>query len=58
MSVTGSRLRELREETGKSQGEVAKLIGISILSPCKVFDNWICYNTRKQWASRQEFWNH
>lgn len=29
MSVTGSRLRELREETGKSQGDVAKLIGIS-----------------------------
>lgn len=29
MSITGSRLRELREETGKSQGEVAKLIGVS-----------------------------
>lgn len=29
MTVTGTRLRELREETGKSQGDVAKLIGIS-----------------------------
>jgi transcriptional regulator with XRE-family HTH domain len=29
MSITGQRLRELREETGKSQGDVAKLIGIS-----------------------------
>ncbi len=29
MTITGQRLRELREETGKSQGDVAKLIGIS-----------------------------
>lgn len=46
MSITGSRLRELREETGKSQGDVAKLIGIS--RPA-----YVAYETGRSHPSRK-----
>lgn len=36
MSLTSERLRILREKKGLSQGEVAKFLGISRPSLCKI----------------------
>lgn len=46
MSVTGERLRMLREKSGKSQAEVAKLLGIS--RPA-----YVSYETGRSFPSRK-----